>query len=454
MTKSDIVQRFEEKRPVCVMAQMALDRLLDPKALDDLFHDVAQVQYRRSLLFSSLARLMAGVVLCRQKSVNAAYRQMKEEIGVSLNAVCGKLDRLETNLSQALVRYSYAKLVNVCDELHACDDSLVPGYKTKILDGNHFSGTEHRLPETRLSTAAPLPGKVLVVLDPQREAIADLFPLEDGYAQERSALDQVIETVEAQDLWIADRNFCTLKFLYSIAAKLGKFVVRLHKQLQGLPSGERRFVGETETGRVYEGQLELPTYQGQTLRARRIEMELFQPTRDGDQTIVILTNLAEDEADALKVTEIYRERWRIETAFQKLTTTLQCELNTLCYPKAAIFTFSLACLAYNAISMVLAAIRAEHGKAKTAELSFHYLSLEIAQTYDGMMIALPAHHWTDIQQLPQAEYVAQLREVASHMNFAYYRKSKRGPKKPKPKLEHQRGQVHVSTAQILARRKQ
>jgi hypothetical protein len=33
---------------------------------------------------------------------------------------------------------------------------------------------------------------------------------EDGHAQERSMIAQVLQLVEADQLWIEDRNFCTL----------------------------------------------------------------------------------------------------------------------------------------------------------------------------------------------------------------------------------------------------
>jgi hypothetical protein len=258
MTKTEIVELFEKKRPICVMTQMALERLLSKKELDNLFHEVADQQYERSLLFSSLAQLMALVTLCRSKSVSAAYRTMEDQIGVSLNAVYTKLAHIEIGLSREIVRYSYAQVEAVTNHLHSSEASFLPGYKPKILDGNHLSATEHRLLETRFSTAAPLPGKSLVVLDPRREAIADLFPIEDGHAQERSALDQVIESIERKDLWIADRNFCTLKFLYALDARGAKFVIRQHQQLEGRVIGPRRLIGKSETGRDYEQRLELP----------------------------------------------------------------------------------------------------------------------------------------------------------------------------------------------------
>lgn len=59
---------------------------------------------------------------------------------------------------------------------------------------------------------APLPGQALVALDPQLRLAIDVFPCEDGHAQERSLRSQVLPTVEPRDLWIADRNFCTIAF--------------------------------------------------------------------------------------------------------------------------------------------------------------------------------------------------------------------------------------------------
>jgi IS4 transposase len=454
MTNAEMIGLFEAQRPICVMAQMALERLLSEQELDTLFHEMADKQYHRDLLFSSLAQLMASVVLCRERSVNAAYKRRKEQLGVSGNAVYAKLERVETGLSQALVRYSYGQLLAVSNHLHAYDSNYVAGYTPKILDGNHLAATEHRLSETRNSTAAPLPGKSLVVLDPRREAIADLFPIEDGHAQERSALDEVITTIERHDLWIADRNFCTLKFLDAIQGRSAKFVIRKHQKIGGTLRGKRRFIGKTATGRVYEQDCELSSHDGQTMIVRQVEVELFAKTRDGDAKLILLTNLNAEEADALKVAEIYRCRWTIESAFQKLTTTLQCEVNTLCYPKAALFAFALACLAYNAVSLVLAGIRGECGKERAASLSFHYLSQEIAQAHDGLMIAIPPSHWKTVRAMSVPDFAARLREIARHINFDYFRKSKHNPRKPKPKLKHQKRSVHVSTAQLLAQRRQ
>jgi hypothetical protein len=63
----------------------------------------------------------------------------------------------------------------------------------------------------------------------------DLFMSEDGHAQERSLFAAVLETVEANDLWIADRNFCVLSLLWGIAEKEAAFAIREHASLPQKP---------------------------------------------------------------------------------------------------------------------------------------------------------------------------------------------------------------------------
>ncbi len=56
------------------------------------------------------------------------------------------------------------------------------------------------------STAAPLPGKALMVLEPQLGLVTDVFCAEDGDAQERSLRGEVLGTVEEGDLWVEAPN--------------------------------------------------------------------------------------------------------------------------------------------------------------------------------------------------------------------------------------------------------
>lgn len=453
MLVKEIINRLKVKRPVCLMARMSLARLLSPDAIDQVFYDHANEQYERKIPFSALTELMAEVTLCLSRSVNAGYKKLRDQLKAGRSSVFNKLARVEPQVAQALVRYSYEQTRQICNQMHAWSGGDVTGYRTKILDGNHLGGTEHRLREMRTESAAPLPGKSLVVLDPRCRAIQDMFPIEDGHAQERTALDAVIDTIEAHDLWVADRNFCTHKLMYETAERNAAFVIRHHQNVVGTVSATRRLVGETERGRIYERAMQLEAYQGKVLTLRRIEIELRKPTRDGETLVALLTNLPAEAADALMVSDIYLGRWQIETAFQTLTTTLRCEVSTLCYPRAALYAFATASLAYNAITVLETAIRAEHGKEVADQLSKYYMATEIASTTDGISIVLEDSDLDIYRDMPLAEFCQTLRDVAEHIDIDYYRKTKRGPKKPVKKILHNKKQVHVSVAKILKNRK-
>ncbi|MGO8746895.1 MAG: hypothetical protein ACLQNE_12990 [Thermoguttaceae bacterium] len=56
-----------------------------------------------------------------------------------------------------------------------------------------------------------------MLYDPQFDVVTDVIPCEDAYAQERSLLDEVLKLVVTRDLILADRNFCTIGFLFGIA---------------------------------------------------------------------------------------------------------------------------------------------------------------------------------------------------------------------------------------------
>jgi IS4 transposase len=453
LTFGKVFRPFIEERPICVMARGVLENLFNPGRIDELFERTAEVQYTRELMFSSVVDLMGQVVLGVQPSVHAAYQAQAEKIGVSDQAVYDKLNHVELGVSAELVHDSARQAAPVICTLRGKLPPLLKGYRTKILDGNHLSASEHRIKELRRTWAAPLPGKILVVLDQELMLASHVFLCEDGHAQERSLLDEVLLRVQRGDLWIADRNFCTIDFMIGIAARPSTFIIRQHGQLKGTLVGRRRTKGKTGTGKVYEQEIRITDSQEKTLTLRRITVKLKEPTRDGDTEIHLLTNLPAQDASARRVAELYAKRWTIETMFQELTETLTCEVNTLGYPKAALFGFCLALMAYHAVSVIKAALRAVHGRETVEkDISAYYLSLEISQTYDGMMIAIPAPRWEVFRKLTPLELARVLKDLAANVNLRRYQKHPRGPKKPPPKKSKYKNGGHVSTAKLIAMR--
>jgi IS4 transposase len=453
---SDVFERFTQGDTIPVMTQAVMEQALSPRVIDQLFEEVAERQYTRDLLFSSIVELMSLVVCGIQPSINAAYTKNAVPIDASLQALYRKIGRVETAVARALVRKSDERLAPVLAATGGQRAAFLPGYRTKILDGNHLPGTEHRILELRTMRAAALPGHALVVFDPQRMTTIDAILCEDGHAQERSLLDEVLQTVAEKDLWIADRNFCTTDFLFGIAGRGGFFVIRQHAStLHYALVGKRKARGCVETGRVYEQTMRAVNDAGEVRLLRRVTVVLDKPTRDGDIEIHLVTNLPAKDARARVIAELYRRRWTIETAFQELEATLEGEISTLGYPKAALLAFCVALVSYNVMSTVKAALRGAHGAAVIDEkFSGYYLADEVRMTYRGMMRAIPKDEWVEFQEMPAEELAATLVGWARTVPLSEYRKSPRGPKKPKPKKESGAKIKHVATARVLKTREQ
>lgn len=284
--------------------------------------------------------------------------------------------------------------------------------------------------------------------------IEDVLPCEDGHAQERSLLDQVLPTVQRRDLLIDDRNFCTISFLFGIAERQARFITRQHGRMPWQPSGKTWFAGKCPTGRVYEQAVILVERgSGRELHLRRITVKLKKATRDGDMEIHLLTNLSASTLKAVRIATLYLKRWTLETAFQELTTHLRCELNTLGYPKAALFAFCVALACYNLLAIVKGALRGIHGEVVIEKkLSNFYLTEEISGVYRGMMIALPPATWEIYQAMSPAQLTATTRRWAKRIDLGDYRKNPRGPKKPRSARPNAQFH-HVSTKRLLEQRK-
>jgi len=67
-----------------------------------------------------------------------------------------------------------------------------------------------------------------------------------------------------------------------------------------------KFAFDDGTGTVYEQRVILET--DKKLEIRRIVVKLNEPTRNGESEIALFTNLPVQDANAIKIAEIYRLR--------------------------------------------------------------------------------------------------------------------------------------------------
>ena len=125
-------------------------------------------------MFSTVADIMGEVVLRIHPSVNAAYVDRKDEIGVTVKSVYDKLKGIETPVSRALVRNTAERMQAIIKQMGGMAKPMLAGYRTRIVDGNHLRRTDRRIGELRKLNEALLPGKSLVVYDPQYRLAIDV----------------------------------------------------------------------------------------------------------------------------------------------------------------------------------------------------------------------------------------------------------------------------------------
>lgn len=454
MLANPVFQRFLDEAPICVMVRATLERVFAPERIDAIFHQQAKRQYERELLFSTAFEIMSLVVCRVDRSVHSAYEKRREAVGVSVHALYDKLRNIEPQTSRELVRSTARDIQTLIQTLHPGRRPLLPGHRIKILDGNHLEGTQHRLKPLRAQGGGALPGQCLVILDADDRLLLDVLPCEDAYTQECRLAPELLETIEAGDVLLDDRQFCTSDLLFALERREAFFITRQHAgHLRWELQGDREACGETQTGLVFQQAVLLTDPQsGQTLACRRVTLQLDRPTRSRDPELHILTNLPETTADAGRIAELYRNRWRIETAFQELATYLRCELQTLGYPPAALFGFCTAAACYNLFAVIQAALEGAHGEDFVRDnVSRHFLAEELGATYRGMMIALRAEEWTGFGRLSLSELAARLHAWAEEVDLSRYPKHLRGPKKRVHRPPARA--THFSTARLLATRK-
>jgi len=446
---SSIFNAFVKESPISIMMRGLMEVVFRPQRLDEIFESHSKLQYTRELLFSSLVNLLSLVVCGIHPSVNAAYKAKAEALNVTRGALYQKLNGVELDVSAALLRETASELGQLIEQIGGQMPPLLAGYQVRILDGNALAATEHRLSVLRHVAAAPLPGKSLVVLDPRLRLAVDIFPCEDGHAQERRLFGAVLASVKPRQLWIADRNMCTLEFLSGIAQRQSAFVIREHQNLPWQALDELQSVAVVAAGELLEQSIQIE-FQDQVLSLRRIVLRLSQPTRHGDQEIVILSNLSVTTASAMVVSQLYRERWQVEGLFLSVTTNFEGEIKSLAYPKAALLSFALALISYNILATLRAALTSVHGIEPGEKVSDFYVVDEIQGTYRGMMIASPPEHWQCLSNLSLTDFAKLLKQLAAQVNLKRFCKQPRKSQKKTPPRVRDPKQPHVSTAKLLS----
>ena len=439
---------FLRRAPVPVLVRACLEWMTAHAELNALFDDTAQDQYTRSLTLDFLADLLLDVACGTQPSAHAALKARREQIDISRQAFYAKLARMELPVSEAVA----ARFADLAETVMAhcgfTGSEPIPGFAARVLDGTVLGGrTEHRIAPLRGVRAAGLTGHALAVYAPARRTVRQLVLDEDAYTQERAMLPRV--QVQAGEVWIADRNFCVLSFLFRLQRQGAVFTIRWHAQ--NCPFEE--LTPPASAPGSTQGALEQPVRltdpdAGQIMTVRRIVLPLERHSRSGDTELILVTNLPQT-IGADVICDAYRDRWKIETHFQRLTQQLHCEPPALDMPRAALFAFAMSNVAGNALALVLAVLQAAHGEEAVRELSYYFFVLEISQIWLGMEVAVPPEEWSFVRAATAETLADWLLALARHADMAYFRRSKRGPKKPPTKKKAADRRTHVSNKRMI-----
>jgi hypothetical protein len=439
---------FILRAPLPVLVRSCLEWLTDAELLKQLFDATAEEQYTREITLDFMANLMLDVACGIEPSAGAALKTYRDEIDVSRQAFYGKLNRMEPNVSAAIVAHVAELAESVIVRLGPAQTELIAGHEARIVDGMYMGGRcAHRIAPLRKTNSAGLTGMALAVFAPATGLVHQAVLAEDAYTQERGVLDQL--DIRAGQVWLGDRNFCIRSFLFRIHRAQSTFLIRWHASScpyeEITPLHPAR--GSKQGAMAQSVRLRDPDSQ-EWLQARRIVLPLPQPTRNGDTQLILLTDLP-DSVGADELCDRYRDRWQIETHFQRLTQQLHCEPPGLNHPRAALFSFAMSVAAANALAVVCNALAAQHGREAVRELSYYEFVLRVAQTWIGMAIAVPDAQWDFIRRFTPGQLAQWLNEIAQLVPMDRFKRSRRAPKRPQPKRASGKYNQHISNKRAL-----
>jgi hypothetical protein len=447
-----IYEAFARESTPTLMLRILTERAFSAAEIDALFRRTAVQQYEREILFSTAVELMVLVVTGARTSVHRAWQRDKDRVGTSIKALYDKLAGVEPGVDQALVRHTAARCGELVQAMDATRSRRVGPFPLRIVDGMHIEASERRLKVLRDVAAGPRPGFALAVFDAETELVTDALFECDAHAQERSRTDDLLALARSGECWMGDRNFCTIRYVIGLLAQGSHPLLRQHGHFPFEARGARRHAGRTDAGKVFKQPIRIWTEDGTAhWDVWRITLELDTPTRDGDTAIHLITDLLDHGVEAVTCVLAYGGRWTIEGCFLEMATALNAEINALGYPPAALFGLAIGFCSYNVLSTLRAALRAAHGAAPIdAGLSTFAVVEEARGAWRGLTILIAAEIWARYHTMPAGELATELRALARRLSLDDgYRKSKRGPKKPRTPRTRFKRKPHVATQRLL-----
>jgi hypothetical protein len=140
--------------------------------------------------------------------------------------------------------------------------------------------------------------------------------------------------------------------------------------------------------------------------------------------------------------------------FGRLESVLHSEMASLGHPRAALLGCAVSVLAYNILALLQRCVARAHQRQHEPppEVSTYHLALQIRDSFQGLLIAVPPEAWPSWHTADPSRLVERLLCLARHINPRQVATSKRKPKPKAPKgyVDAKTARAHVATARVLA----
>src|SRR5436305_10931573 len=219
MSSPTRIETAIEISPLTVLVRGVLEWACPHAFFEELFDRLCRPkQWNRKLAISAIAWLMLTVVSGVRRSVFAAFQADQASpaptILATAAALYAKYGRIDPRYTTAVVRESGGRMQRLLTDAGVKGPFGWEGYRVTMLDGTDLAGTEHRLKPLRRTKAAGLPGRYVAAYDLATGLVVDAAASEDAYTSERQLVMALLLVAMADQLFVADRNFCTTDALF------------------------------------------------------------------------------------------------------------------------------------------------------------------------------------------------------------------------------------------------
>lgn len=349
------------KTPLAVAVWLLWDAVLPDSVLDDFYEKHRGRCYQRELTFANMVYLVNDALLVNGGRAHPTliHHGGSDQCPVSEPAFYGKLRRMPIALSEAFLAETTERLKpwlpnRPCVEL----PSSLREFRVIVFDGKTFKKAAKRLKPVRSQPGAGLGGKALVAMELTTGLLVGMAAHPDGHVNEAKLVPQMLQTVREHvpgpRLYVGDRGFGDLAQVRRCTQEGDHCVLRLHKKSRFVVDPEqpvRR--GVDASGRAWVDEIGTlsSTRQG-SMTIRRITLY-----REGQEPLEIITDLLDADCyPANDLLELYRKRWGIEHAFQKVSEVFHLTQLIGSSPKAVIFQAAFCMLLYNLLQVIQAII--------------------------------------------------------------------------------------------------